>query len=137
MKKLLLMLLFLGSLPQAMMAANAIELKSAKIQECFVLGYCDFVIGNPEELPRNWTEKRLEKPVLRIRIMDLNENFQMRFACRDGLRDEIWEYSKSLLKESSEVQLKVTGKLKGTHAAFVKIEGRPLTDWIMRQQFRC
>lgn len=136
MKKLFLLVLLISVVKHGL-AAKFVELDSATIKECFVLGYCDFTISDPEELPRTWVERNQKNPVLRIRIMDLNENFQMRFACREGLRDEIWEYSKFLLKENPAVQLRVTGKLKGTHAAFVKIEGRPLTDWIMRKQFRC
>ncbi|MGA1645903.1 MAG: hypothetical protein ACO4AV_13095, partial [bacterium] len=58
---------------QVALAAKSVILDSARVKDCFILGYCDVQIMDSEELPRGWRERQLDQPVLRIRILDINE----------------------------------------------------------------
>jgi hypothetical protein len=119
---------------QIVLAAKSVILDSARVKDCFILGYCDVQIMDPEELPRGWRERQLDQPVLRIRILDINESDQ--FACRDIPRQTKWEYAKAQLQNASTFRLEINGKFKGTHASRVFIDDKSLTDSIM-QEFRC
>jgi hypothetical protein len=119
---------------QIALAAKSVILDSARVKSCFILGYCDVQIMDSEELPRGWRERQLDQPVLRIRILDINEADQ--FACRDIPRQTKWEYAKTQLQNASTFRLEINGKFKGTHASRVFIDDKSLTDLIM-QEFRC
>ena len=118
---------------QLALAAKSVRLDSARIKDCFILGYCDVQIMDPEELPRGWRERQLDQPVLRIRILDINEADQ--FACRDIPRQTKWEYAKTQLQNASTFRLEINGKFKGNHATRVFVGGESLTDLIIK--FRC
>ncbi len=118
---------------QLALAAKSVRLDSARIQDCFILGYCDVQIMDPEELPRGWRERQLDQPVLRIRILDINEADQ--FDCRDVSRQSKWEFVKTQLQGATSLRLEIDGKFKGNHATRVFVDGKSLTDLII--QFRC
>ena len=118
---------------QLALAAKSVRLDSARIKDCFILGYCDVQIMDPEELPRGWRERQLDQPILRIRILDINEADQ--FACRDVSRQSKWEFAKTQLQGATSLRLEINGKFKGNHATRVFVDGKSLTDLII--QFRC
>jgi hypothetical protein len=118
---------------QLALAAKSVRLDSARIQDCFILGYCDVQIMDPEELPRGWRERQLDQPVLRIRILDINEADQ--FDCRDVSRQSKWEFAKTQLQGATSLRLEINGKFKGNHATRVFVDGKSLTDLII--QSRC
>ncbi|MDG2199487.1 MAG: hypothetical protein P8O70_21850 [SAR324 cluster bacterium] len=115
------------------LAAKSVRLDSARIKDCFILGYCDVQIMDSEELPRGWRERQLDQPVLRIRILDINEADQ--FACRDISRQTKWEYAKTQLRDAPTLRLEINGKFKGTHATRVFVDDKSLADLII--QFAC
>ncbi len=130
--------LFLGitlvlTASQTPLAAKSVKLDSAKIKDCFILGYCDVQIMDPSEIPRGWRERQLSQPILRIRILDINGADQ--FACRDVSRQIKWEFAKNQLQGAKSLRLEINGKFKGNHATKVFIDGKSLTDLII--QFRC
>ena len=118
---------------QIALAAKSVRLDSAIIKNCFILGYCDVQVMNPSELPRGWRERQLDQPVLRIRILDINEADQ--FACRDVSRQSKWEFAKIKLQDATSLRLEINGKFKGNHATRVFVDGESLTDLIIK--FRC
>ena len=118
---------------QIALAAKSVRLDSAIIKNCFILGYCDVQVMNPSELPRGWRERQLDQPVLRIRILDINEADQ--FACRDVSRQSKWEYATTQLQGATSLRLEINGKFKGNHATRVFVDGESLTDLIIK--FRC
>ena len=118
---------------QIALAAKSVRLDSAIIKNCFILGYCDVQVMDPSELPRGWRERQLDQPVLRIRILDINEADQ--FACRDVSRQSKWEYAKTQLQGATSLRLEINGKFKGNHATRVFVDGESLTDLIIK--FRC
>ena len=118
---------------QIALAAKSVRLDSAIIKNCFILGYCDVQVMDPSELPRGWRERQLDQPVLRIRILDINEADQ--FACRDVSRQSKWEFAKTKLQGAPSLRLEINGKFKGNHATRVFVDGESLTDLIIK--FRC
>ena len=68
MKVLFLGIVLVLTAAQASLAAKSVKLDSAKIKDCFILGYCDVLIMDIGELPRGWQERQLSQPTLRIRI---------------------------------------------------------------------
>ena len=84
MKVLFLGIFLILTATQTTLAAKSVSIDSAKIKDCFILGYCDMWVMNPSELPRGWRERQLDRPVLRIRVLDINEADQ--FSCRDVYR---------------------------------------------------
>ena len=118
---------------QIALAAKSVRLDSAIIKNCFILGYCDVQVMDPSELPRGWRERQLDQPVLRIRILDINEADQ--FAWRDVSRQSKWEYAKTQLQGATSLRLEINGKFKGNHATRVFVDGESLTDLIIK--FRC
>ena len=118
---------------QIALAAKSARLDSAIIKNCFILGYCDVQVMDPSELPRGWRERQLDQPVLRIRILDINEADQ--FACRDVSRQSKWEFAKTQLQGATSLRLEINGKFKGNHATRVFVDGESLTDLIIK--FRC
>ena len=118
---------------QIALAAKSVRLDSAIIKNCFILGYCDVQVMNPSELPRGWRERQLDQPVLRIRILDINEADQ--FACRDVSRQSKWEFATTQLQGATSLRLEINGKFKGNHATRVFVDGESLTDLIIK--FRC
>ena len=118
---------------QIALAAKSVRLDSAIIKNCFILGYCDVQVMDPSELPRGWRERQLDQPVLRIRILDINEADQ--FACRDVSRQSKWEFAKTQLQGATSLRLEINGKFKGNHATRVFVDGESLTDLIIK--FRC
>ena len=133
MKVLFLGIVLVLTAAQASLAAKSVKLDSAKIKDCFILGYCDVLIMDIGELPRGWQERQLSQPTLRIRILDINEADQ--FACRDVSRQSRWEFAKNQLQGATSIHLEINGKFKGNHATRVFTDGKSLTDLIM--QFRC
>ena len=133
MKALFLGIFLILTATQTTLVAKSVSIDSAKIKDCFILGYCDVHIMDPEELPRGWRERQLDQPVLRIRILDINEADQ--FACRDVSRQSKWEFVKTQLQGATSLRLEINGKFKGTHASRVFIDDKSLTDLII--QFRC
>ena len=129
--------LFLGIVlvfaAQILLAAKSASIGSARIKDCFILGYCDVWVTNPKELPRGWRERQLEKPLLRIRILDINDADH--FACRSVSRQIKWEYTKTQIQGDMSLRLEINGKFKGVHATRVFIDGKSLTDLII--EFRC
>jgi hypothetical protein len=132
MKALFLGIIFILT-AQLALAAKSVSIDSAKIKDCFILGYCDVHIMDPEELPRGWRERQLDQPVLRIRILDINEADQ--FDCRDVSRQSKWEFAKTKLQGATSLRLEIDGKFKGNHATRVFVDGKSLTDLII--QSRC
>ena len=132
MKALLLGITFILT-AQIALAAKSVRLDSARIKDCFILGYCDVQVMDPSELPRGWRERQLDQPVLRIRILDINEADQ--FACRDVSRQSKWEFAKTKLQGATSLRLEINGKFKGNHATRVFVDGESLTDLIIK--FRC
>ena len=118
---------------QIALAAKSVRLDSAIIKNCFILGYCDVQVMDPSELPRGWRERQLDQPVLRIRILDINEADQ--FACRDVSRQSKWEFAETKLQGATSLRLEINGKFKGNHATRVFVDGESLTDLIIK--FRC
>ena len=118
---------------QIALAAKSVRLDSARIKNCFILGYCDVQVMDPSELPRGWRERQLDQPVLRIRILNINEADQ--FACRDVSRQSKWEFAKTQLQGATSLRLEINGKFKGNHATRVFVDGESLTDLIIK--FRC
>ena len=118
---------------QIALAAKSARLDSAIIKNCFILGYCDVQVMDPSELPRGWRERQLDQPVLRIRILDINEADQ--FACRDVSRQSKWEFAKTQLQGATSLRLEINSKFKGNHATRVFVDGESLTDLIIK--FRC
>ena len=118
---------------QIALAAKSVRLDSAIIKNCFILGYCDVQVMDPSELPRGWRERQLDQPVLRIRILDINEADQ--FACRDVSRQSKWEFATTQLQGATSLRLEINGKFKGSHATRVFVDGESLTDLIIK--FRC
>ena len=118
---------------QIALAAKSVRLDSAIIKNCFILGYCDVQVMDPSELPRGWRERQLDQPVLRIRILDINEADQ--FACRDVSRQSKWEFAKTQLQGATSLRLEINGKFKGNYATRVFVDGESLTDLIIK--FRC
>ena len=133
MKVLLLGIALVLTASQTKLAAKSVKLDSAKIKDCFILGYCDVQIMDPSEIPRSWREGQLSQPILRVRILDINEADQ--FACRDVSRQSKWEFAKNQLQGATSLRLEINGKFKSNHATRVFIDGKSLTDLII--QFRC
>ena len=133
MKALFLGIVLVLTASQTKLAAKSVKLDSAKIKDCFILGYCDVQVMNPGELPRGWRERQLDRPVLRIRILDINEADQ--FACRDVSRQVKWEFAKNQLQGAKSLRLEINGKFKSNHATRGCLDGKSLTDLII--QFRC
>ena len=118
---------------QIALAAKSVRLDSAIIKNCFILGYCDVQVMDPSELPKGWRERQLDQPVLRIRVLDINEADQ--FSCRDVSRQSKWEFAKTQLQGATSLRLEINGKFKGNHATRVFVDGESLTDLIIK--FRC
>ena len=133
MKALFLGISLILTATQTTLAAKNVSIDSAKIKDCFILGYCDVQVMNPGELPRGWRERQLDQPVLRIRILDINEADQ--FACRDVSRKSKWEFAKTQLQGATSLRLEIIGKFKGNHATRVFVDSESLTDLIIK--FRC
>ncbi len=133
MKALFLGIFLILTATQTTLAAKSVSIDSAKIKDCFILGYCDVQVMNPSELPRGWRERQLDRPVLRIRVLDINEADQ--FSCRDVSRQSKWEYAKTQLQGATSLRLEINGKFKGNHATRVFVDGESLTDLIIK--FRC
>ena len=133
MKALFLGISLILTATQTTFAAKSVSIDSAKIKDCFILGYCDVQVMNPSELPRGWRERQLDQPVLRIRILDINEADQ--FSCRDVSRQSKWEFAKTQLQGATSLRLEINGKFKGNHATRVFVDGESLTDLIIK--FRC
>jgi hypothetical protein len=133
MKSLFLGIVLILTATQTTLAAKSVKVDSAKIKHCFILGYCDVQVMNPSELPRGWRESQLSQPILRIRILDINEADQ--FDCRAVSRHSKWEFAKTQLQGATSLHLEINGKFKGNHATRVFVDGKSLTDLII--QFRC
>ena len=132
-KALFLVIALVFTTSQTPLAAKSVKLDSAKIKDCFILGYCDVQITDPSEIPRGWRERELSQPILRIRILNINEADQ--FACRDVSRQSKWEFAKTQLQGANSLRLEINGKFKGNHATRVFVDGESLTDLIIK--FRC
>ena len=84
-------------------------------------------------IAKGWRERQLSQPILHIRILDINGADQ--FACRDVSRQIKWEFAKNQLQGAKSLRLEINGKFKGNHATKVFIDGKSLTDLIIK--FRC